>query len=526
MPDEFGAASLGISSSSIGSTLRGILNADDLQPGDEPSYQICKSVYVGHPLGAKMAETPIRLAQSQERDIEVPDSPEDEIVEAFQKQWAELEASDHILNVATQARIYGVTSVASIEYGNKDPSQPIDLDNFWKEELTFNTFDPLNTAGSLVTSQDPNSPLFQKWGELVVNGTTYHRSRTCTLLNERSLYIAWTSSAYGYVGRSVYQRPFYPLKSFLWTMITDEMVARKAGLIVARLEQPGSIVDKIWATMAGVKRALLKQARTDNVISVGKDEILETLNMRNVPESMRMAREDIIKNIATAADMPAKMLTQESFVEGFGEGTQDAYAVAQYVDRMRIELNRIYRWFDVICQYRAWNPEFYETIQRRFPNEYGEVEYKTALARWRNSFKATWPSLIKEKPSEAVDVEDVKLKALIAVVQVFEPLLDPDNKARLIQWCNDQFNTNENLFGGAKLMLDFESLADHMTEQADQQKQMQQGPPGGPGGGGAEGEGKPPQPFSAQDAARKVADVSMWLGDSHPLRRLAIVGTK
>lgn len=465
-----------VSTTSLGTALRDLLAADELKPGDSVSYQLCKELYIGHPLGAKMAESPIRLAQADEREIVVPDSPEEEVVEAFVNQWGELGATRTILNVGTQSRVYGIASIAMGEERGKGietrAAEPVDLKELWSKDVYFNVLDPLNTAGSTVTSQDPTSPLYQKFGDLYVQGKRYHRSRTITLMNEEPFYLAWTPSAYGYVGRSVYQRALYPLKSFIQTMITDDMVTRKAGLLVARLETPGTIVDRAVNAMFGLKRAILKMARTDNVISIGKDEIIETVNLRNVNESMMTSRENIIKNVATSADMPAKLLSQESFVEGFGEGTQDAYAVAQYIDRVRIELQPVYDWFDIICQYRAWNPEFYATIQRKYPKEYGNVSYLTAFYRWKNSFRATWPSLIKEKPSEAAERDKVKLDALNGLIDKLLPILDAANKSHLIQTVYDQLNTMEALFGGAKFELDAEELVDHLNQEIEEAEEM------------------------------------------------------
>lgn len=464
-------------STPLGGGLSALIGADDLVPGDSVSYQLCKDLYIGHPLGAKMAEAPIRLAQSQSRDINVPNSPEEEVVEAFNNEWKNLDADRLILSLGTQSRVYGIASIAMGELGKEgieDVGKPVDLRSLYKIDPYFNVLDPLNTAGSLVTSQNPNSPLYQKWGDLWVQGVRYHRSRTITKMNEEPLYIAWSSSAYGFVGRSVYQRALYPLKSFIQTMITDDMVTRKAGLIVARLEQPGSIIDRVMQTMFGIKRALLKAARTDNVISIGTTEMIETVNMRNVNESMRMSREDIIKNIATAGDMPAKMLTMESFVDGFGEGTQDAYAMAQYVDWTRQEFAPVYRWFDIVCQYRAWNPEFYETIRRKYPEDYKDLPFETAFYRWRNSFRATWPDVIKEKPSEAADRDKVKLDCLMQLLEKLVPLLDEENKTRLVQTVYDQLNAMEALFGAAKFELNAEELIDSMREELEEARELKE----------------------------------------------------
>lgn len=485
-----------ISSTGLGNTLQQILNADDIQPGDEVSYQVCKAIFISHPLGSKMTESPIRRAQSQERDIAIPDSPEEEVKEAFQKKWEEFQFSRLIMNCCTQGRVYGVTTLGLLD--GADTGLPVDLQNLWRSpNLTFNIFDPLNTAGSMTTNQDPNSPLFQKWGDITVAGRTYHRSRTTTFMNEESLYIAWTNSAYGYTGRSVYQRVLYPLKSFLQSMITDDMVTRKAGLLVARLDQAGTIVDRVMQSMAGVKRSLLRLGSTNNVLSIGKDEIIETLNLTNVNSAMSESRNNIIKNIAAGADMPAKMLTQEAYVEGFGEGTQDAYAEAAYIDRLRIEMRPQYRWCDTLCQYLAWTPEFYETIQRKYPDEYGNLTFNVAFYRWCNSFSASWPSLIKEKPSEAVEIEDIRIKAVMAYVQVFAPMMDGDNRARMLLWAIDQINAQENIFGAAKLVVDDQSLSDFLNEQVERETAV---PPQ------AEGEGQ---------------DLSHQEGSSHPPHPMA-----
>lgn len=500
----------------LGGDLLAIMEAQSIAPGGEPDYELCKLIFLSHPLGSKMTKWPIELAQSQKREITVPDSPEDEVLEAFDKEWEALDFSRLILNEGMQGRMYGIASAAVLD-GEEDTSKPLDLENLWKREVTFNVFDPLNTAGSLVTSQDPNSPMYQKWGDLSVAGTRYHRSRTSWFMNEESLYIAWTVSAFGFVGRSVYQRALYPMKSFLQSMVTDDMVTRKAGLIVARMDQAGSIVDRVMQAMWGVKRNLLKEAQTNNVISIGINEIVDTLNMRNVNDSMRESRENILKNIATAADMPAKLLTMESFVEGFGEGTQDAYAVAQYIDGLRTELRPLYRWGDEITQRRAWNPDFYAGIQRKYP-DYRNVSYEAAFSRWQRSFKAVWPSLIKEPPSEAVGVEDTKMKAVIAYVQVMGPMLDPENQASLIQWAVDQVNVNEQLFSGGKFLFNDASLVDFLQEKLEQSQSIM-----GEEQGLEQAEGdpeKPNRPFSSHDAVHHIGRIIHMVreGEATPLR--------
>lgn len=487
----------------LGPRLTSILEGQDIQPGDGPSYELCKAIWLYHPLGDKIAAAPVRLAQSQDREIKVPGGPEEMLVDEFRKQWTSLGASDHLLNVKSQSRVYGLASIGCGERG-KDPGEPLDLANIWKADIFFNVLDPLNTSG-LIINQDPNSPDFQKFEHLRVNGIQWDRSRTKTLMNEQSVYIAWTSSAFSYAGRSVFQRSLYPLKSFISTMRTDDMVAKKAGLLVAKIQQAGSIIDRIMQAMTAVKRALLGQGQVGQVLSIGSDDAVESLNLRNLDTALRQAREDILKNIATGAgDMPAKLLTQEAFVEGFGEGTEDAKLIAMWIDRLRIEMAPEYRWMDEICMRRAWSPEFYETVKTKFPDQYGRVEYQAAFYRWRNRFQSTWPSLIKEPPSELVEVDDVRAKAAIAAFQVVSPELDPENRAKLVETVYQIFNSMENLFPGARLELDYDKLLDYMEQQPDDVDDLEQVE-----NAGAE------RPFSGHDAARTrrdgVVDINRWI---------------
>lgn len=451
-------ANINVSGSSLSSSLSALLMAPDITPGDAPSYQLCKTIYAFHPMGGKMVDTPIELAMSQERKISIPDAPEDRVRDAFMREWKALKADEYIADTMRTARIYGV---AAIVYGAKGVpnDRPIDPKTFADLSLYFNVLDPLNTAGSLVLNQDPNSPDFQKPTIVTAAGQKYHPSRSCVTMNGRPIYIEYTNSAFGYVGRSTYQRALYPLKSYVQSMITDDMVTRKAGVIVAKMKQAGSIADKLMASMAGIKRNVVKEAETDNVINISTEEEIATLDMTNTDTAMTTARTNIIKNVASAADMPAKLLNDESFAEGFGEGTEDAKSVVRYIEGLRRNMGPLYEFFDKIVQYRAWTPEFFATIQKDFP-EYQGVSYVDAFYRWRNSFATEWPSLLVEPESKLVEVEKVKLDAIMSALEKLLPDMDPENKARLIQWAADNINESKHLFKNP-MVLDFEALADY-----------------------------------------------------------------
>ena len=445
---------------------------DDLQPGDELSYQTCKTIRLWHPLGARMAESPIKMAQTQQREISIPGAPEDFLRDAFLEEWDALGADEHIANLYSTARTYGIASLAVLAEG-VPPDRPIDAKSLYRLKIAFNIFDPLNTAGSLVLNQNPNDIDFQKYSGIAVSGVPYHRSRTLTAMNERPVYIAYTNSAFGFVGRSVYQRALFPLKSYVNALVTDDMVTRKAGVMIAAMKPPGSIVDNVMAMMAGVKRQLLKEAQTNNVISISVDERIETLNMQNIDGAYGMARRNIIENIATAADMPAQLLTQDSLSAEFHEGTEDAKRIAGYIEGVRRGMKPGYDYFDRIAQHRAWNPEFYKIVQEKYPEQYKGVGYTKAFYDWVNAFKAKWPSLITEPESEEIKVEEQKFKAVLGCAEVMLPQMDTMNKARVFAWMQDSFNENKKLFPHP-LDLDFEALEEHLAEAEERAKAIPQ----------------------------------------------------
>ncbi len=449
--------------SGASNALQSAFTLADINPGDDPSYEACKAVMLYHPLGFKMTETPIRLAQSMPRVISIPNGPEERLKEEFDRTWKRLKMTRLIRNCMKLARGYGIASVVMGTVG-QDSKDPVDWETLYRQELYFNIFDPINTAGSLVLNQDPNAPDFMKKRTPIrANGVVYHPSRSLVMMNEDPVYIAYSVSAFGFVGRSVFQRAWYPLKSYIQTMYTDDLISRKAGVLVAKMKAPGSIVSQAMANLANYKRQLAQQAETDNVLGITTDESIESLNLQNIDGAGEFARSNILKNIAVAADMPAVLLDQETFARGMAEGSEDMKAVAQWIDTVREDMEPLYEYCDDIVQHIAWNPDFYASIQREFP-QYKNVPYQRAFADWQRNFIATWPSFLREEPSELVKAEDVKQKAVLAMLEVLLPQLDPENRASLIMWAQDNFNANKQLFQ-TELQLDAELIEEYEPPQ-------------------------------------------------------------
>lgn len=459
---------LTVSNSNLGTTLQKLLMADEIQPGADPSYQLCKLIYLYHPLGAKMAEAPVTAAQQQERIITVGDSatPSD-VVKAFTDEWETLKCDEYIADTHVLSRVFGITSLV-LGCEDKPSDEPLDMWELWKLPVFFNVLDPLNTAGSLVLSQVPTAADFNKPRTVRTNNETYHRSRYRVVMNERPVYIAYTPSSFGYVGRSVYQRALFPLKTFINSMIADDMIQKKLGLLIAKQKAPGSFMDNVMSALAGFKRALLKQGQTGQVLSIGTEEEIETLNMQNVEKAGQYSRGNALKNAATAGGMPAVMLENETLAEGFGEGTEDAKTIAAFTGGFRKKMRSEYRWMENIVQYRAWNPDFFARMQREHPDLYAGRDYKEVFFEWRATYKAEWPSLLMEPDSELVKVEKVKFEAIVDALETILPHADPKSKVDLIVWAADEFGENKKLFAH-RLVLDAPQLKSFLDEAYDRE---------------------------------------------------------
>jgi hypothetical protein len=458
------------SSSNLGSSLLDLLMCDEIVPGAAPSYQTCKTILLYHPLGAKMAEAPIKMAQSQPRTITVPGSPK-EVVEEFLRVEAELKCQQHILNFRRLSRVYGISSLVLGCVG-KPSDAPLDMRKLWELPVFFNVFDPLNMSGSVIMNQLPNTPDFNQATRVVCFGQNYHRSRFRVAMNEDPIYISYTDSGFGFTGRSVYQRALFPLKSFVKTMVANDVIAGKIALIIAKMKAPGGVISKVMQAIAALKRKILKAATTGEVATIDVTEDIETLDMQNVDGAGTFARDNILKDCATAADMPAKLLQNETMIGGMAEGTEDAKNISKYIDGVRLDMKPDYDWCDNIVRYRAWMaPAFWTRIKELYPEAMAGLTHEAAFVDWCRKFSATWPSMLVEPPGEQAKGEAVKFEAMVAVVETLLPAVDPANKTEVVAWLCDNLSEIKTLLPHP-LNLDLDALEAHFEEQKDQQNEQ------------------------------------------------------
>ncbi|MEK6315167.1 MAG: hypothetical protein V4807_12180 [Burkholderia gladioli] len=393
-----------------------------IEPGAGLSYQLAKQIYLEHPLGGRVVDNVINLAFSQERTISgIPDDAK----KAFRSAWASSRADTAIKNAARHARIYGVGTLVDLGEG------------------TFKVYDSLITSGSLVGNLDPLSRDFLSPNDPAAQGFQFTHKNSIVTFNGTPIYLAYSQSAFGFTGRSVYYNMLPLLAGFLVSTEVDTLVLKKSGVLIAKTKPAGAAVNRLSAWWQRKKANDVKRALNGNVLAIEVDEDIDTLNMQNTSDAMTTARNNVISNIATALDAPAVILQNDVLTNGFGEGVEDAKVIAQYVERYRGELEHLFAWITPRVQDLAWTEEWYASFQLGNP-AYREISYASAVNYWRNQMEYVWPNYLIEPDSEKVKREEASFNAYLAIFEKLQAgIKSPETRRQLAQTLLDLTDSDD-----------------------------------------------------------------------------------
>jgi hypothetical protein len=242
-------------------------------------------------------------------------------------------------------------------------------------------------------------------------------------------------------------------------MVADNLVMVKSGVLVAKIAQPGSIIDRVQQAAQNIRLNILKGARTGNTVSIKPDEAIESLDLHYL--DYQKQRQNILETIALSLDMPAQFLTSDALSQGFGEGEEDAKLIASYIDRVRLDMKNLYDFMDNIVMHVAWSPEYYETLKVRnkgIPNTYEEF-----FVSCKRSFKAIWPESLEPSKKERVEYQRISYESILQVFNALERVCEGDNKGNLVEWVVSNLNEMETLFPN-KLEIDTAEISEQSLQ--------------------------------------------------------------
>lgn len=388
------------------------LCSEVIEPGSGLDYSLAKRIYLEHPLGSRIVDSPITLAFTQKREIS--GIPEEAKI-AFQNAWKLARADVAIKNTARHARIYGAGTLVDLGEG------------------TFKVYDPLLTAGSIVGNiGEPLSRDFLTADDPIVRGVKFNNQNSIVLYNGAQVYLTYSASAFSYGGRSVFYNMLPMLSGFLYSIDVDTLVLKKAGALVIKTKPTGAAPSRFSQFFQRKKANDVKRALNGNVIAIETDESIETINMTN-SDDMVTARDNMISNIATAMDAPALILKNAVLTQGFGEGSEDAKILAQYVERYREEIEVLFDWMTSKIQALAWSEEWYQSFQMSHP-EYAGISYQSAINFWKSNFSFEWPNYITEPDSEKRKGQKDSFDAYMQLYRELQSgIKNPENRRALAQ---------------------------------------------------------------------------------------------
>jgi Uncharacterized protein conserved in bacteria len=246
----------------LSSELMQILDSDAIKPGTDVGYNTCKLLWQFHPLGGKLVEKPINMAMCKPRSYNVETDPDERVVRQFREVWERMGLNEKIKNLFYVSRCYGAAAIG-VGTDGVTCKEPLPTFGLREEDVYINVWDPLNASGSMVTDQNPNSRFFQQANAtLKIASKSWHPSRTLKIFNGTPIYLEYQNSTFGFTGRSVFQRVLYPMKSYIGTMVANNLVAKKAGVLVAKTEQNGSVASNLMAAATGKKGKTSKSRKT------------------------------------------------------------------------------------------------------------------------------------------------------------------------------------------------------------------------------------------------------------------------
>lgn len=444
----------------LSSELAKILDSEDIQPGTDVGYELCKLLWQYHPLGGKLVEKPIEMAMCKPRQYNVDTDPDERVISQFRDTWERMGINDKVKNFFFVSRCYGAAAIGVGTLGSSC-SSPLPSFGMQEDEIYINVWDPLNAAGSMVTDQNPNSPFFQEPKKtLKINNKDWHASRTLKMFNGTPIYLEFQNSTFGFTGRSVFQRILFPMKSYIGTMEANDLVSQKAGVLVAKVSQNGSIANGIKAAASMFKREVIKLARNKGVISIGPQDEVESLNLQNIDKALNAARDNIISDIASGSDVPAILIKEEAFSKGWGEGSEDSKAISQYIDGVRQKIEPVMDFFEELVMYVAWTEDFFNALKNDFPDII-TGNYQQTFHLWKREFTAKWQELVEESPDKRREADSKVIQQAKDLYVAMAPTLDPENRATLADWVSGIVNGTQT-YGDFPLIIDMEALANYI----------------------------------------------------------------
>jgi hypothetical protein len=175
--------------------------------------------------------------------------------------------------------------------------------------------------------------------------------------------------------------------------------------------------------------------------------------------SVGVSEADVVHGAPPDSESEAALRRQLAALER--QRAEDAAELMRYISDIRKQMEPLYEKLTKIVAHRAWTREFYEAAKNEYSEIYGNVSYEAAFYDWFNGMSFVWPDLNEEKASDAVKIDETKLKGMTEILRTLLPIADPENRARMFQWAQDNLNEMGTMFS-QDMSLDIETMTTYV----------------------------------------------------------------
>jgi len=431
-----------------------------------------------HPLVNRLTSYPLNMALARGFEFKMPNAPQEAINE-FTKAAMRYRAKESVVELHRLKKIYGASSMAVVINDEQKTNQPIDYEVLAAgigNNLSFNSLDPMITAGSLVSSLDPNSARFLRPVTITSQGRSYHASRCIVVQNEGEPadWISYNKAAYGFLARSDFVRALPLLQVYLRLKIAEMYLADKVGVMVVQSEGSGAVIDHSSEVVNEIKRISVDLAETGNVLSIGLNDKISTLDVTNANSVLVMLNDSCITAIATACgNMPAGILKNEALAQGRADGTHDKEMHDLFYVQIQDSTKPTFDFVDNLIIRAAWTREFVERIKVKYRHLQGK-SYAVIMKGWMDGYERVFLSPSVPSEEQATNIAKQKIEALASSSAMITASvkLGAINSQILIEW--QAKNINDLRFFPNDLNFDDEELLNSLTQEQEQPDESEQ----------------------------------------------------
>ena len=334
--------------------------------------------------GKKVTGTMPDLSFSAKRKIIIENAPE-EAVTRFEQVAKEINLEDSVKQISINARTFG-TGYFSVSITGKPIDRHVTIAEVQENDLRILPLDPILISGS-ETERDPESVKFMELKYIYVGGKKAHHTRAGYIYNTPPIYNLYTPANYAFGGLSVFENIADILEMMPTLREGIQRLISKGSLLMIQADR-GSVASGLGeAEIEQTVANYLSTADNFGTLLLDRKHDAKFFGFEGASEVDTLF-ELIRKNINIGVhDTPASLMLDQSMANGLSEGSEDMKSVLMCLDSYRYTLIPVYKMADRYVMMKAWTPQFFATMQEKYPQEFAGKQYFETIYSWMSAFE-------------------------------------------------------------------------------------------------------------------------------------------